>query len=258
MPVITRHVDEYPDDEATLWRYMDLSRLLSIIERKQLWFSRADHLGDPYEGSLTEVRREKRDNMLKGLREFTREQEDWTSIEKDEETLLSEEMNKKKRERKWVFVNCWHLNEKESAAMWELYAKSNDAIAIKSTFQRLLGSVHSNKEDISALKIRYIDFGEDDMIQGDSTLKYLYKRRSFEHERELRLLFWDVPDLSEIDEQRPPGQYIDAKLELLIDEIRIAPTAPGWFADTVGRILDTYGFDNQIVSQSDLADDPLF
>ena len=34
-------------------------------------------------------------------------------------------------------VNCWHINEHESAAMWDLYLKSNEGIAIQSTYQKL-------------------------------------------------------------------------------------------------------------------------
>ncbi|MDQ1391242.1 MAG: hypothetical protein QOF30_219, partial [Acidimicrobiaceae bacterium] len=42
-----------PSDETTLWRYMDLPKFVSLLEKGALFFSRADKLGDPYEGSLT-------------------------------------------------------------------------------------------------------------------------------------------------------------------------------------------------------------
>lgn len=156
---------------------MDLSQLLSILEREQLWFSRADKLGDQYEGSLTKPRREIRDERIKGLREFTQEQEDWTSIEKEEEQLIKEQVEKNKRQRKWVFINCWHHNEKESAGMWELYAKSDDAIAIKTSFRRLVGALSDNEQEISLSKVRYLDFKEDDMVQGEATLDFLTKEK---------------------------------------------------------------------------------
>lgn len=41
----------------------------------------------------------------------------------------------------WMYISCWHMNEYESAAMWKLYAKSSDAIAIQTTFQKLCESI---------------------------------------------------------------------------------------------------------------------
>ena len=32
--------------------------------------------------------------------------------------------------REWTYINCWHANEYESAAMWDLYDKTNEAVAV--------------------------------------------------------------------------------------------------------------------------------
>jgi hypothetical protein len=39
------------------------------------------------------------------------------------------------------FVNCWHMNEHESAAMWRLYSQADEAICVQSTFARLADAV---------------------------------------------------------------------------------------------------------------------
>lgn len=45
-----------PDDpNAGLWRYMSIEKLVSVLETQALWFSRADHLGDPHEGARSQV-----------------------------------------------------------------------------------------------------------------------------------------------------------------------------------------------------------
>lgn len=260
MPIIKRAVDDHPEkDDAVLWRYMDLSQLLSIMEREQLRFCRADNLGDPYEGSLTVPRKEIRDDQVEALKEVS-EEDGWTSINRNTEELIKEQAKKNKRQREWVFINCWHLNEKESAAMWKLYSKSDEAIAIKTTFQRLVSSLEENEEDISLSKVRYLDFEEDDMVRGESTIDFLYKRKSFKHESEVRALFWDLPESDQMNDQ-PSGQYIDVDLDKLIEEIRISPEAEEWFSDTVERVLTTpsqYGIDDNTVTQSDLSKDPLF
>ena len=41
---------ENPD--IKVWRYMDFTKLVSLYSRQALYFSRLDHLGDTFEGSL--------------------------------------------------------------------------------------------------------------------------------------------------------------------------------------------------------------
>ena len=45
---------------------------------------------------------------------------------------------------KHVGVSCWHMSTCESAAMWSLYSKTNEGIAIRSTVGRLLEQVDRN------------------------------------------------------------------------------------------------------------------
>ena len=66
-----------------------------------------------------------------------------------------EEINKKWP--KYVAVNCWHENEHESAAMWKLYIKSVEGIAIQSTYSKLKKSF-INDEIIFIGKVKYIDY----------------------------------------------------------------------------------------------------
>lgn len=46
---------ERPPAEASLWRYIDLPKYLSMLAQNALWFSRADLLGDPFEGSMSNM-----------------------------------------------------------------------------------------------------------------------------------------------------------------------------------------------------------
>jgi hypothetical protein len=39
-------------NDAKVWRYMSFSRFIWLLQKKQLWLSRADRLGDPWEISL--------------------------------------------------------------------------------------------------------------------------------------------------------------------------------------------------------------
>ena len=41
-----------PPSEAVLWRYMDFTKFVSLLDRQALFFARSDKLGDPFEGSF--------------------------------------------------------------------------------------------------------------------------------------------------------------------------------------------------------------
>ena len=40
-----------PDDDAAVWRYLDLAKYVAMLQRNCLYLARADQLGDPFEGS---------------------------------------------------------------------------------------------------------------------------------------------------------------------------------------------------------------
>jgi hypothetical protein len=47
---------EKPDNaDAKVWRYLNFTKFLSLIDKEALYFSRLDCLGDPFEGSVTLV-----------------------------------------------------------------------------------------------------------------------------------------------------------------------------------------------------------
>jgi hypothetical protein len=44
-----------PPDRARLWRYMDFTKFVSLLDKEALFFSSAAILGDPFEGSDSRV-----------------------------------------------------------------------------------------------------------------------------------------------------------------------------------------------------------
>ena len=49
---IEHYVFETPSDEnVTIWRYLDFTKFVSLLDRQQLFFARVDTLDDPFEGS---------------------------------------------------------------------------------------------------------------------------------------------------------------------------------------------------------------
>ena len=65
------------------------------------------------------------------------------------------------RVKKATVVNCWHMNESESDAMWRIYLKTNEGVSIQSNFLRIEKAFENTTENICASKVRYIDYKKD-------------------------------------------------------------------------------------------------
>jgi hypothetical protein len=59
-PVFTERVEP----EELIWRYFDFPKFVSLLNRRAFYFSRADLLGDPLEGSFTKAREAERQRLL--------------------------------------------------------------------------------------------------------------------------------------------------------------------------------------------------
>jgi hypothetical protein len=240
------------DPDVCIWRYQDLAKLLNLLQRARLFFPRVDTLDDPFEGSYlcptrisvlrrtaTQVWSQQRSSYANGQSQFADGANGCTSI-------------------------CWHLNEGESAAMWDLYGRSGNAIAVRSTPRRLLDSVDWDRwwPPIVVGMVRYADYhsetiGEDYVFQPGMT-----KRRSFAHERELRAVTL-IPNDAETHATfsssiTPTGVYVAVRLEVLVESILVAPRSPQWFVETVTQSVHDAGFTSVPVLQSHLDEDPLF
>ena len=154
------------------------------------------------------------------------------------------------------------MNDYESAAMWKLYLKTDEGVAIQSTFKRLTESFFDYAEhDVHIGTVKYIDYEAEWLPEGYSFYPFLHKRKSFEHERELRAIIQKYPTKgNEIDytqEIFDIGAYINVDLYTLIEKIFVSPTAPKWFNDVVKSIINKYDLDKEVI-QSSLAEGPVY
>lgn len=99
------------DVNKKIWRYMDFTKFMAMLEEGGLFFSCVGKMDDPFEGSLTKLNKTLRPLM-----------------HKNDNALPNAIANL----RNEVAVNCWHASDYESAAMWELYSKSEEAVCIQS------------------------------------------------------------------------------------------------------------------------------
>jgi hypothetical protein len=225
-------VFEQPKDNTKIWRYMDFTKFVSLLDREALFFVRSDKLLDPYEGFYPKA---------------------------NDDCFGSANATQKFSEanRKETYINCWHMNDHESAAMWKVFLKSDEGIAIQSTFARLREGFNYSFPDVFAGVVRYIDHDTDSIPtsypkietgriidDSDSSINafapFLYKRKSFEYEQELRIIFGDLKP------QKEPV-YVKVNLDKLIESIYVAPAAEPWFPELVDSIVKKYKLELNVV-----------
>ncbi|WP_430389597.1 hypothetical protein [Dyella sp. 20L07] len=228
-----------PDPKSQLWRYMDFTKFISLLETRQLYFNRCDRFDDPYEGTVT-----------RGTASLMRDQ---GQPEKDIAAYI--EFSKVWRQQ--MYVNCWSKSEYESAAMWGLYLQTTEGVAIRTTASRLAAVLGPTPISVGLTDVMYVDYERHAYNPGNIFHHYVYKRLSFKHEMEVRAVVWGVEQQNQpFIEPNAPHVLVDVDLSLLIESIQVSPTAQPWFADLVGRCVKRYGL-NVPVTQSDLYRSPL-
>jgi hypothetical protein len=235
--------------DVKIWRYMDFTKFISLLETESLFLSRADKFEDPYEGSWSKPNIERRPNSYA------------PHIPTLTEPVIRSISRFSRTMRSWTYINCWHMNERESAAMWKLYARTNEAVTIQSSYAKLHGLL---PQDTYVGVVNYIDYDLHHMPDGNILWPYVHKRLSFEHERELRVFAVEFPtpnddeDGIDLKKDNPsPGRFVQIDLAELIERVHVSPTAPTWFFKLVSSVIRRYGYGFD-VTQSDMTATPLF
>ena len=165
--------------KTKIWRYMDFTKFLSILEESALFFSNLSILSDPLEGFLTKPTVDKFRGMPEDL-----------SSEEVKKRLQIGELNLQffKRSRTLLYVSSWHMSNFESVAMWEMYVKTGEGIAIQSTVGRMKKAFSNIDEPINIGKVKYVDYDKQEIPWNNLLHLAIHKRKSFEYERELRAI----------------------------------------------------------------------
>lgn len=222
------HPEFHPprDEHTKVWRYMDFTKFVSMLDTSELFFSRTDQFDDPFEGSYPKRNVSRLCEML-GT-------ENYEALSNTRRSLCPH-----------TLVNCWHMSEHESDAMWKLYTRNKEGIAIQSTFRRLCNAFAEAEQEVHAGTVDYLDY-ETDVYDDHNTFSgFLHKRKGFEHERELRVIYQDLGQ-----GVCHYGLYIPISLSTLVERVHIVPFAADWFADLVRSVTKTYCADLQVVRSS--------
>ena len=203
-------------DTQKIWRYINFKKFKSLIEDSALFFCRADKFDDEWEGVLP----------IKVIEKFMLEAE---TIPSDDGNVYSYLKWHKEREARSHLINCWHVDDNESFAMWKIYCQNNHlSIAIQSSIGRLKNSFDATEERIWVGEVEYIDFREKEFknrffnVNDPSTLKtFLLKWHYFLYEKEIRAI------LNKAYSKHKAEKGIPIKIDLskLVDFIYLSPTA---------------------------------
>jgi len=144
--------------------------------------------------------------------------------------------------------------------MWKLYLKSDEGIAIQSTYKKLKRSL-IDEEQIFLGVVKYIDYEKEWIDDGNMLSPFVHKRKSYEHEQEVRALVikWPTDEQGfEFDNETiVDGLRIKTDIETLIERIYVAPSTPNWFSELVKAVVNRYGYEFK-VEHSKLNEKPLF
>jgi len=100
-------------------------------------------------------------------------------------------------------------------------------------------------------------------VPSDNLLvRFLHKRKSFEHEREVRALIHRMPAsglVGDVTRERIPeaGLYVPVNLDTLVERVLVSPLSKDWIVELVGSVTAKYRLSVEVV-RSDLYDGPLY
>jgi hypothetical protein len=234
-----------PRDAAIpVWRYLTLAKFISVLTEKALYFSRADLLGDPFEGTIPAQ------NAINVSTQFC------------DPTRPDLIIKVRKMWRLFTYVSCWHLNETESEAMWRIHCPTNEGVALKTTYAKLGRSIPSN--DFYLGTIRYLDYRSQLMLLDNAFNPVMHKRKAFEHEREARVVKLESVNIQSVEKdfdelacqiQNPRGINVPIDIENTFDAIYVNPYAPTWYYEVVREVLDKFSISVPL-EWSHIADTP--
>jgi hypothetical protein len=252
MPYIKHPSFEEPADEnVTIWRYMELSKLNWMLSHNALYFARGDRFKDPYEGQLPPTV--------------------MTQIESNNPDPSVPEMWKQfgRNTQFETYLNCWCMQDHESADMWERFAATN-GVAIVSSYSRLRESLAESPLEIHIGIVRY---GDDHLIHretmGNGFDYWLWKRKAFSSEKEIRALASIPSNEAGVlvkksgqpykaigwstlrGDETPTSLAITINIPRLVSRIVLSPTANPQLVSTISNLAKQNGLDCA-VEQSDL------
>ena len=268
-------------EDTTLWRYMSLDKLVDLLATAELHFTPLASFAksDPCEGYLPAVAMEADASIF---RPKVNDAEEARRLVEEHRKHIGQELTEEERAlvgksiadlkeaprlyhvaiAKAIAVNCWHINNGESEAMWRLYGDSGKGVAVETTLGALKESITARDSAyrVFIYPVKYLDFFDDTLkpaacvVEGQRAP--LLKRRSYEHEREVRAFLMRVPESARAAENletwKPVPVRIPIDVNRLVKAVHVSPYPAEPFASSVKSICEKFELSGKIVKLSRL------
>jgi hypothetical protein len=218
--------------ETKIWKYLDLSKFLDLLLSQKLFMSRSDKFEDQYEGTFSEP-------TFEEIKKLSKDNPDFLDFYKTH--------------REKVVISSWHINEYESFAMWQIFTQNSEGLAIQSTIGRLQNALLPETDFEQFIgEVNYIDYKKEYIPFDNLFFPFLFKRKSFQYEGEIRV----ITDTTQKNIKINDGLKIDVNINQLIEKIYIHPKSENWYKNLVIQLVKQLNFDIEI-EKSDLESDIL-
>lgn len=236
----------FPKENYKISKYMDLTKFISLLQTRSLFFCRLDKLEDEFEARLPQLSLNERNSFIDDIHSNIWVKENPNKhIEEDIKNNEDSDM----RNKRINCVNCWNKYHSESYALWKIY--SNQGIMILSNIDLLMESFNNTAENIYLSEIKYIDHNNDYFPHNNALLPVIHKHKAYSYEEEIRLIYnigYDKKDLHYDweKEKNKMGKLLKIDLNILIDKIILSPYSSRWNFDLIKDLLDKYELKKEI------------
>ena len=221
-------VDKYLKDDQLLWRYMDLSKYISLLSTESLWLARSDTFKDQQEGKLPLLMEKELDVIYKKFE--SNKDEKINSAEDFKNALCS-----------GAYINCWHKNADESMIMWEIYGQDTNLIAVQTTVKSLKSSIGKNILKGISFSLKSVDYSNHSEVDNPHyTVPFFVKRPYFNYENEARILLI-THSIYDPAFDTPIGFPCSIDTKKFINKILVHPDSEQWFINVIESITKKYG-----------------
>lgn len=227
MQKIHLEVDNNLEKDQELWRYMNLAKFVSMLEKNAIWLARADTFKDKHEGRIPS-------EMRKAIELAYQTMSSKIGTVKDADDFQEHLI-------KNTFISCWHKNSEENLVMWEIYGHETEVVTVKTSVGKLEESIDLSKTSGNYLQLKNVTYQKHTEISGIIPYEEcaFYKRPHFSFEQEVRLSL-DTYSTLNPTKNTPYGHYIPICLNNLIEQVIIHPDASNWFVDVINSLMKKY------------------
>jgi hypothetical protein len=231
---------EPEDQNAVIWRFINVPKFRDLMTSSELYFCRADLLNDAREGLPPEQYL-----ATWGL----------NPLDIRDRRELANTIGSDAQFREGFYISCWHLFREETYKMWKEYGQG---VAIASRYGLLKSELNAMDDRAYIGMVRY---GATHLIgERANIFKYITtKRNEYADEHEVRAFLWIMDPYAGInrhidDDNRvhplpltlpPPyvlkGQRRRVNLQTLVTRVIVSPWATSQTYDEISQLMKQLG-----------------